>query len=306
MGATYRLLKMLGWISCHLSPSGAESFGRGLGLIFWALIPPKRKILAVNNILRAGVTSDRMAASKIAKESALRFGPLGISMFRFPLLNKDNIQDYVTVRGREKLDKLKEEGKGCILAATHCGNWEMEGAALALYGYPLLSVAMKQKNKDFDRFLCEYRSMPGQTVEYKTGVRNMLSRLKQGYFVGLLCDQDPGETGILSDFMGNKTLTPTGPAHFALLTKLPVMTAFIHQTSPWHYEIIVGDPITAEEGLNKKEAIQDITDKINKRLEKWIYQYPEEWFWLHNRWKWTDRFHPEWKGKDVKSGTAES
>lgn len=74
------------------------------------------------------------------------------------------------------------------------------------------------------------------------------------------------------------------------------MTAFIHETSPWHYEIIIDDPITADEGLKKKEAIQNITDKINKRLEAWIYKYPEEWFWLHNRWKWTDRYYPELKG----------
>lgn len=143
----------------------------------------------------------------------------------------------------------------------------MEGAALALYGYPLLSVAMQQKNKDFDRFLCEYRSMPGQKVEYKTGVRDMLRRLKEGYFVGLLCDQDPGDTGILSPFLGQETLTATGPAHFSLLTGLPVMTAFIHETSPWHYEIIIGDPIHADEGLKKKEAIKNITDKVNERLE---------------------------------------
>ena len=173
MGATYRLLKMLGWAACRLSPSGADAMGRGLGRFFWTFVPPKRKKLAVENIIRAGVTKDRKEAEQIARSSSLRFGPLGISMFRFPLLNKDNIKDYVTIRGKEKLDALKEEGKGCILAATHCGNWEVEGAALALYGYPLLSVAMQQKNKDFDRFLCEYRSMPGQKVEYKTGVRDM-------------------------------------------------------------------------------------------------------------------------------------
>ena len=154
---------------------------------------------------------------------------------------------------------------------------------------------MKQNNEEFDRFLCEYRSMPGQTVEYKTGVRDMLRRLKEGYFVGLLCDQDPGDTGILSDFFGEKTLTATGPAHFSMLCKLPVMTALIHQTGPFRFEIIIGDPITPDEGLSKKEAIQNITDKINERLEAWIREYPEEWFWLHNRWKWTDRLHPELK-----------
>ena len=189
-------------------------------------------------------------------------------MFRFPLLHKNNIRDYVTIRGKEKLDALKEEGKGCILAATHCGNWEVEGAALALYGYPPpFPVAMQQKNKDFDRFLCEYRSMPGQKVEYKTGVR--ISAPTQGRILRcLLCDQDPGDTGILSPFLGQETLTATGPAHFSLLTGLPVMTAFIHETSPWHYEIIIGDPICADEGLKKKEAIKNITDKVNERLGK--------------------------------------
>lgn len=76
------------------------------------------------------------------------------------------------------------------------------------------------------------------------------------------------------------------------------MTALIHQTGPFTYEIFIDDPITADEGLKKKEAIQNITDKINKRLEAWIRAYPEEWFWLHNRWKWTDRLHPELKGRD--------
>ena len=59
MGATYRLLKIMGWAACHLSPSGAETMGRGLGHFFWTFVPPKRKKLAVNNILRAGITKDR-------------------------------------------------------------------------------------------------------------------------------------------------------------------------------------------------------------------------------------------------------
>ena len=298
MKGTYTLLKGLGAFCCGLSEKNAVKFGNGLGKFFWLLVPKRRKTLAVKNILRTGITSDAKEAERIAKASSVRFGHLGVSMFRFPLLTKENIKDHVTIHGKEKLDAIKESGKGCILAATHCGNWEVEGAALALYGYPLLSVAMKQKNKEFDQFLCEYRSMPGQVVEYKSGIRDMLRRLKQGYFVGLLCDQDPGETGILSDFLGQKTLTATGPAHFSLLCDLPVMTALIHQTGPFTYEIFIDDPITADEGLKKKEAIQNITDKINKRLEAWIRAYPEEWFWLHNRWKWTDRLHPELKGRD--------
>lgn len=298
MKGTYALLKLLSKICCRLSPEAAEKVGRGLGQFFWMCVPPKRKRLAVNNILRTGIANNEKDAKRIAKASSLRFGPLGVAMFRFPLLNKENIRDHVTIIGSEKLDVIKASGKGCILAATHCGNWEMEGAALALYGYPLLSVAMKQANEEFDRFITEYRSIPGQTVEYKTGVRDMLRRLRQGYFVGLLCDQDPGDTGILSPFLGQRTLTATGPAHFSVTCKLPVMTALIHQTGLETYTIIIGDPITADEGVNKKEAIQQITDRINARLEAWIRKYPEEWFWLHNRWKWTDRMYPEERHHD--------
>lgn len=176
----------------------------------------------------------------------------------------------MVIQGKEKLDEILASGEGCIIAGNHCGNWELEGAALALYGYPILAVGMKQSNEGFDKFIREYRSIPGQTVEYKTGVRDMLRRLKEGYFVGLLCDQDPGDTGLISPFLGRKTLTPTGPAHFALMTGRPVLMAFMHQLTDYTYEIIVEDPIYADKNLGKKEFVRQITDDINKRLGDWI------------------------------------
>lgn len=292
---TYIFLKALSMLACCLPESGAKTMGNMLGRIFWYFVPQRRKKISLQNILRSGITTDRAKAEEISKNAALRFGPLGVSMLRFPLLTKENISDYVVIKNKAKLDAIVKENKGCILAANHCGNWEMEGAALALYGYPLLSVGMKQSNEGFDKFICEYRAMTGQKIEYKTGVRDMLRRLKEGYFVGLLCDQDPGNTGILSELFGQKTLTPTGPAHFSVMTGLPVVTLFIHQTDTFKYEIIVGDPILADSGLKKKEAVQKITDTLNKKLETWISTYPEEWFWMHNRWKWTDRLYPELK-----------
>lgn len=292
---TYIFLKALSMLACCLPESGAKTMGNMLGRIFWYFVPQRRKKISLQNILRSGITTDRAKAEEISKNAALRFGPLGVSMLRFPLLTKENISDYVVIKNKAKLDAIVKENKGCILAANHCGNWEMVGAGLALHGYPLLSVGMKQSNEGFDKFICEYRALTGQTIEYKTGVREMLRRLKEGYFVALLCDQDPGNTGILSELFGQKTLTPTGPAHFSVMTGLPVVTLFIHQTDTFKYEIIVGDPILADSGLKKKEAVQKITDTLNKKLETWISTYPEEWFWMHNRWKWTDRLHSELK-----------
>lgn len=295
MNGTYQLLKSLSRVCCLLSDTGAAKVGNFLGKFFWTLVPGKRKKLAVQNILRSNITKDVKKAEEISKAAGVRFGALGVSMFRFPLLNKENISKYVSIRGKEKLDEALAAGKGCIIAANHCGNWELEGAALALYGYPLLAVGMKQSNDGFDRFIREYRSIPGQTVEYKTGVRDMLRRLKEGYFIGLLYDQDPGETGLISPFLGQKTLTATGPAHFSMMTGCPIFIIFMHQLTDYTYEIIVEDAVYADKSLGKKEAIQKVTDEINKKLGDWIKLHPEDWFWLHNRWKWTDRLYPELK-----------
>lgn len=295
MNGSYQLLKFLSRVCCRLSDRSAVKMGHILGEFFWMLIPNRRKKLALQNIFRGNITKDAKTAEEISKAAAVRFGTIGMSVFRFPLLNKKNISDYVVIQGKEKLDEILASGEGCIIAGNHCGNWELEGAALALYGYPILAVGMKQSNEGFDKFIREYRSIPGQMVEYKTGVRDMLRRLKEGYFVGLLCDQDPGDTGLISPFLGQKTLTPTGPAHFALMTGRPVLMAFMHQLTDYTYEIIVEDPIYADKNLGKKESVRQITDDINKRLGNWIKKHPEDWFWLHNRWKWTDRFYPELK-----------
>ena len=291
MKGNYWLLKHMSRFCCGLSAGGAERAGRFMGNLFWFAVPPKRKKLAVNNLIRTGITDDRKEALRIARASSCRFGDIALQMLRFPMLNADQIHKNVVIEGQEYLDQLKQEGRGCIFAANHCGNWEMEGAAMALSGYPILAVGTRQSNREFDRFIREYRTMVGQTVEYKTGVRDIYRRLKQGYFIGLLCDQDPGRAGILADLFGISTLTPTGPAHLSLLCDVPIMTIFIRRTGIANYHIVIGKPVWTDRGKNKKAAVLEMTQLINRKLEAWIRKYPEDWFWLHNRWKWTDRLY---------------
>lgn len=289
MSITYNFMQILAKIACNLSDKNSIYMGKLMGSFFWKLIPSGRKDISVKNILRAKITDDIKEAEKISKESALRFGAMCVSMFRFPLLDKNKLDEYAQIEGKEYLDDLIKNKKGCVLATGHSGNWEMLGAILAMYGYPLLSVAMKQSNSGFDRFLTEYRSLTGQKIEYKTGVRDMYRRLKEGYFIALLCDQDPGKTGVISNFFGIPTLTATGPAHLSLLCDSPVVSVMIHEEKNGKYKIKIWEPIKADQNLSKKEYIQKITDLINKRLEEWIRKYPNEWFWLHRRWKSTDK-----------------
>lgn len=111
MKGTYRLLKTLGAFCCGLSEENAVKAGDALGKFFWLLVPARRKRLAVANLLRTGLAKDEKEAERIAKASAVRFGPLGVSMFRFPLLTKENISEYVTIRGKENWMRLRQKGK---------------------------------------------------------------------------------------------------------------------------------------------------------------------------------------------------
>lgn len=109
MKGTYRLLKTLGAFCCGLSEENAVKAGDALGKFFWLLVPARRKRLAVANLLRTGLAKDEKEAERIAKASAVRFGPLGVSMFRFPLLTKENISEYVTIRGRKSWMRSRQK-----------------------------------------------------------------------------------------------------------------------------------------------------------------------------------------------------
>lgn len=289
----YYFMKILSFLLCHIPKAAAHGFGQGLGEFFWALVPAKRKELAVRQILQCRITDDRKEAQRIAKASAVRFGPMIAEVLRYPIYTKAILEEKIEFRNREILDDVFEKGHGCILAATHGGNWELLGGVLATFGYPLISVVQQQNDGGADKFINEYRARLHQHVTYKTGVRDMIRYLGKGYGIGLLMDQDPGKNGVIADFFGRPTLTATGPVVLAKMKKTCIVPIFIHSDRPYHHVVDVLPPVWPKETGDKNQDLVDTTTELNSILEARIRKYPEDWFWLHNRWKWTERLHPE-------------
>lgn len=292
----YTFMKVLSWIICHLPECMRRGLGTFFGWFFWTFVPKKRKLLAQEQILSCGITTDPKEAMAIAEASSRRFGPMIIEVLSYPIYTKEKLDEKITWQGKEYLDALKESGEGAVFMASHAGNWELLGAVLAMNGYPLISVAQEQNSHSADAFINEYRAMMKQHVTYKTGIRDMVRFLNDGHYIGLLIDQDPGYTGIMVKFFGRDTLTPDGPAKMAGLKNYPIITTFIHEDRPYHHTIEVLPPfrpypedrkLSREE---KKDAVYAVTQKLNDRLEEHIRRYPADWFWLHKRWKWTERY----------------
>lgn len=292
----YTFMKCLSFLICHLPIGLRKKLGSFLGAFFWTFVPKKRKRLAQSQIMDCKITDDPKEAMRIAKASTVRFGPMIVEVLSYPIYTKEILNQKITFMGKEYLDELKKSGEGAVFMASHAGNWELLGATLAMNGYPLISVAQQQNSKSADAFINEYRAMMKQHVTYKTGIRDMVRFLSEGKYIGLLMDQDPGYTGIMVKLFGKDTLTPDGPAKLAALKNYPIFTVFIHSDRPYHHIVEVLPPMRPyKDGERltkdaKKQRVYDVTQELNDRLEAHIRKYPEDWFWLHKRWKWTERY----------------
>jgi len=280
----YYVLKAISWLACLLPQQICEILGKGMGNLAWLLVPQKRKNLAVKQV-KACLGVEDAEAVRIAKESTVRFGPMLFEVLRFPIIKK-NPEAYVRIEGLEKLRQGMAEGKGAIIAAAHSGNWELMGGAFAMAGIPLVGVAMKQKNSAADRFINEYRTMIGMHITYKTGVREMFAMLKKGWAIGLIMDQDTNRhDGIVLDFFGRPTNTTPGAASMARFQGVPIFTSFMHRDDSGRHMLMVEGPFYVGKTKDKRQDIHDTTQLINDAIEKHVRRYPEEWFWLHDRWK---------------------
>ena len=287
----YTSMKALSAILCALPYQLQYGIGYLLGQLGWLFTPKKRKRLAIGQILFCRITDDVEEAKRIAKASVTRFGRMIVDVLRYPEIKDGKYKEMFTMDGREYLEDAKADGKGAIMIALHSGNWELLGGILASEGYPLISVAMQQQG-DADRFINEYRTMMHQHVTYKTGVREMVKELHKGSFIGLIMDQDPGDQGQLVPFFGYETLTPVGPAAMARMQDVPIIPVTIRfDEYTEKHKITVHPPIYAEKTDDRKRDIAVTLTILNEWLEDYIRRYPEDWFWLHNRWKWTRRLY---------------
>ncbi|MBB5335929.1 lysophospholipid acyltransferase family protein [Pectinatus brassicae] len=276
-------MKIISKIFCLLPEKIAYLIGDIIGQLTWVFVPQKRKNMALNNAIH-GLNISKQEAKKIVKNSWTRFGPMIIEVLRFPIM-RDNMNDYINLLGQENLDAALKLGRGGIIAAAHSDNWELLGGALAQNGYKLVGVSQKQSNRGADRFMNEYRAMVGMYIMYKYDVRGMFKMIAKGYLIGLIMDQDAAEDGIVMPFLGRDASCAHGAATIARRTEAPIIPIFIAKGPGRTHNIIIDKAVFVEKTADKHEDIRKATMLLTQKIEEHIKKYPNEWFWLHNRWK---------------------
>ena len=166
------------------------------------------------------------------------------------------------------------------------GNWEMVGVRIASEGYPLNVIAREQRDHKITEYVRRTRERMGMKVFHRdVAVRESLRALRRNEIVGVLLDQNAGQSGVFVDFFGHLASTAPGAAAFALRTGAAVLPTFGWRKADNTHAVAVGPAISLVRTGDRRHDILVNTAHHTKVIEEAIRAHPEQWFWLHKRWK---------------------
>lgn len=202
-------------------------------------------------------------------------------------LRLDNYKRYVKLDTPRWVDLLLG-GRPLLLVTAHYGNWEIGGYVLGLLGFTTHAVARELDNPYLDNFLRAFRERTGQGLIAKKGdYDRMQSILADNGIIATLGDQDAGQKGLFVDFFGRPASTHKAVAYLALEYQTPMVVLVVRKRDPQQflYDIVIEDVILPEEYADNPRAVTEMTQRFTSALERLIRTAPEQYFWLHRRWK---------------------
>lgn len=210
-----------------------------------------------------------------------------MEMLRIPLIkSKEDAQKLVEIkRPVDFFQKTTDQNRGAILVSAHLGSWEMLALCTGLLLAPVHVIVKPLKNNFFDAHLVRWRTAHGNKLIYKDkALREGLKVLRQGGFIGVLGDQSNRRADNYIDFLGRKSTIFLGPAFLALKAGVPVFIETCKRLDNGKYLLEIIEIPTGDLNYNR-EDIKKLAIRYTRYLEDFILKNPEEWLWLHDRWK---------------------
>ncbi|MFH1798531.1 MAG: lysophospholipid acyltransferase family protein [Candidatus Omnitrophota bacterium] len=257
-----------------------------LGRKAFSLLPKYRDITISN--LNEAFGGDHEKNLRMARDVFRGLAKSGADWIKLMSLGKKGALRLVSeCQGLEYLDKTLGNERGAILLASHFGNWELLSAYLSTRGYKGAIIVRRLYFYKYDNFIVRLRRKFGVQVVYRDeSPKKLLKVLKKGEMLGILADQDVDSTsGVFVNFFGKSAYTPTAPVKFAMAARVDIVPAFMIRKPDDSYKLVVEKPITLLPEKDKAESVRKYTQLWTDILEKYVRQYPEQWVWLHRRWK---------------------
>ncbi|HMS54583.1 MAG TPA: lysophospholipid acyltransferase family protein [Fimbriimonadaceae bacterium] len=205
------------------------------------------------------------------------FGMLATDFLRTPQRSDDEVREHMTYDGYENFQEALAFNKGVLVLTAHFGNWERMAQFSRVMGYPLTVVARDANDEGLNKMVMELRHKTGiEVLSRGNAARGVIERLRKNQIVAMLPDQNSSESFLT--FFGKPCGTVLGPGVLHLRTGAPIVTAYGFRKAPGEYHVTVGKMIEGE-------TAEEIMTKANLALETIIREHPEQYLWMHDRWR---------------------
>jgi KDO2-lipid IV(A) lauroyltransferase len=286
----YRLEYALAWVLIKLVGVLPRPLARAAGIsIAWTVyaLHGKLRRVGLRNIELAFPEKSLAERKKILRGVFTSLGRQVAEVCLFPKYTSENVSKNVVYEGFENFERAVARGKGVLFLTGHLGAWELSAFAHSLYGHPLSIVMRPLDNPYLDRLTRRYRTMHGNKAVDKDFARGLIAAMRKGETVGVLMDTNMiASQGVFADFFGISACTASGMARVALKTDAAVVPGFtVWDPQLKKYRLRFDPPVSLVRSKNREADVIANTQLFTKVIEDYIRRYPEQWLWVHRRWK---------------------
>jgi len=281
----YRFIKGTGILLSRLSPNGLDRLARVATFLAYDILRFRRRLILKNLRIAFGNALTETERARIGRESVRH---VLLTFFEFLRSVRIDILGDTTVDGRHHVTDALKEGRGGYILCCHLGNWEAMGGSGTRFAVPTHSLVKEMRNRGIDRLVDELRRKNGLYPIYRkpagTAVKTIRHTLKRNELVGFILDQARPYAPRVPCF-GTPAKTQTSLAVIWRKYPAPVIPVSIRRIAPGKHHITVWPALKLESTKNAEDDVLEITAQCNAMIEKMVRTCPEQYFWMHNRWK---------------------
>ncbi len=285
----YFPLKVLALLALVLPRGVMLIIGSGIGWLFFTVLKLQRKRLrfSIDNMQNLYPEKSDEELTALLRKVCRHFGRFLMEGFMVPKLTLKKMEKLIRFEGLEHFRKALEQDKGVIFSTAHFGNFELANVAFALKGHPVWSVIREVDNKDIDILLDSMRHTSGLgIIKKEKAARDILKHLREKHIVTINIDQNAAFNNVFIPFFGKTAATFTTPAILGMRTGAPILPVLSFRDDATDtYRVRIYPIVEIEKTGDRGADIRLIMTHLTDILEEAIREAPEQWLWVHRRWK---------------------
>jgi KDO2-lipid IV(A) lauroyltransferase len=264
----------------------SRKFSSFIAFLFYYFIPLRKQIV-INNLKNAFPERKFSEIKDLAYRTYKSFAITLVEIMYLPYMSKQQLIDAVSSKNPELIIEKFKQGKGVILLSSHFGNWEFIAISVAMQiNIPFSVIVKPLRNNYVFEWMNKFRTkFNNEIVPLGISIRKTYQTLKEKKIVAMVADQRGPREGVRVNFFGREVSVYTGPAALALKTGAPIICGIPVRENNYKYHTVLVEIPTENLPEGDEDKIKEISQRHTSYLEKIIRENPEQWLWMHNRWK---------------------